>query len=126
MRGYGSPRLEREQVRGARLQNAQAAMELFSPERELDILKTLQMLRGGEQEMSQRADMQPLAQEAMKAETLQRYLSSLFGQGPAQEQIMQQFGLPYTNPMQQESSTPPPAAYDKMINAGIDPSIFSR
>jgi len=125
MRSYAPPGIEREQVRGARLANAQAAMDLFSPDRELDILRTLQMLRGGEQEMQQRDAMQPLAQEAMKAETLQRYLSSLFGQDEATAQIMQQFGLPYQS-MNQPQPGAAPAGLEKLQAAGIDPSTLFR
>jgi len=125
MRNYGND-TSREAKRTARLQNLDAAMEIFSPKREMDMLNSLSELNGRERSQDMAQQQLDTQGEALDKESLLSYIQQMMAGGPetqsALQQLMEQAGLPYSPQSNQRSMDP--ALQAKMDKLGINASTF--
>jgi hypothetical protein len=125
MRNYGNS-TGREAKRTARLQNLDAAMEIFSPKREIDMLNSLSELNSRDRAQDMLQQQMDAQGESLDKQSLLSYIQQMMAGGPetqsALKQLMEQAGLPYSPQSNQRPMDP--ALQAKMDKLGINASTF--
>jgi len=116
----------REQRRMDRLQNLDAAMEIFSPKREIDMLNSLSEMNGRKNTRDMAQQQLDTQGESLDKSSLLSYIQQMMAGGPetqsALKQLMEQAGLPYSPQSNQRPMDP--ALQAKRDKLGINASTF--